>query len=62
MTNFYVQLTYEQYKRLEEFIKDFNNVETTHESTNLDDKFYHKSLRLPLGDVMLEAHGPLVRP
>ncbi len=39
MTNFYVQLSYEQYKRLEEYLKDFAN-----------------------GDVMLESHGPLVRP
>lgn len=61
-TEIYVRLTYDQYKRLEEQLRDFAALETTHESGNMDKKFYHKSLRFDLGDITVEAHGPLVKP
>lgn len=61
-TEIYVRLTYDQYKRLEEELKRFDELETTHESGNLSNQFYHKSIRLHLGDILLEVHGPLVKP
>lgn len=61
-TELYVRLTYDQYKRLEEELKRFEELESTHESGNLNDQFYHKSLRFHLGDIAVEAHGPLVKP
>lgn len=62
MTNLYVQLTYEEYKVFEQQLRDFAALETTHESTNMDDKFYHKSLRLDIGSIKFEVHGPIVKP
>ena len=54
----YTQLTYEQYKGLEEQMKTF--AETTHTST--PGPFYHKSIRLRITeDVVMEFHGPNVR-
>lgn len=61
-TDLYVRLTYTQYKALEEQLRDFASLETTHESGNMDEKFYHKSFRFNLGDILVEAHGPLVKP
>ena len=52
----YTHLSYEDYKQLEEQIKDLT--ETTHRT---EGGFYHKSIRLKLGDgVYHEYHGPLV--
>lgn len=62
MQPFYTQLTYEQYKDFEEQLKHFSELETTHESGNMDPKFYHKSFRIRIGDLMLEVTGPLVKP
>ncbi len=62
MTDLYARLSYNEYKRLEQQLKDVAALETTHESANLDDKFYHKSIRLQIGDITLEVHGPLVKP
>lgn len=58
----YTQLTYEQYKDFEEQLRRYSELETTHESGNMDSKFYHKSFRIRIGDVILEVTGPLVKP
>ena len=61
-TDLYARLTYDEYKLLEQQLREFEGLETTHESSNLDRKFYHKSIRLSIGDITLEVHGPLVAP
>jgi hypothetical protein len=54
----YMQLTYEDYKALEQQMKTF--AETTHTST--PGPFYHKSIRLKVSDsLVMEFHGPNVR-
>ena len=58
-TDLYARLDYDQYKLLEQQLQDFARLETTHKSAG--EEFYHKSLRLRLGDIMLEIHGPLVK-
>jgi len=56
VADLYVTLSYDEYKELEQQCKAFN--ETTHgEGT----EWYHKSLRLKVGTVTWEFHGPLVR-
>ena len=55
MPNQYMQLTYEEYKTMEEAMRKFK--ETTHTSVT---GFYHKSIRIPIGDSTIEFHGPLV--
>jgi hypothetical protein len=56
MSVMYVHLSYEDYKSLEEQMRQFN--ETAHTSTG---GFYHKSIRLKIGnDLIMEFHGPLV--
>lgn len=58
MTVTYIHLSYEQYKRLEEQMRAFN--ETTH--TSVPGQFYHKAIRLQIDDnLIMEFHGPLVR-
>jgi len=52
----YVRMTYEEYKALEKACRQFD--ETTHKSV---DGFYHKSIRLPIGPMIVEFHGPLVK-
>ena len=54
----YMSLDYEQYKGLEAQLRRWEEVETTHESTG---GYYHKSLRLKVGDTVLEFHGPIVK-
>ena len=57
MTDVYVHLDYETYKRFEAACKEFP--EKKHST---DTAFYHASVRLPLGDdVTLEVHGPAVK-
>ena len=52
----YFNLTYEQFKLLEKAMKDFP--ETAHgEGTD----YYHKSVRIPVGDLTIEFHGPVVK-
>jgi len=58
MTEIYVRLTYEEYKRFEEQLKNYEKLETTHTTV---DGFYHKSFRLKIGDIVLEVHGPSVK-
>ena len=62
MTDLYVRLTYEEYKQLERELKHFSELETTHQSGEKDEQFYHNSFRFHLGTIMVEAHGPLVKP
>ena len=56
MTDGYIRLPYDQYKAFEEAIREVK--ETTHVSV---DGFYHKSIRLPIGDLTLEVYGPTVK-
>lgn len=56
MADTYVQLSYEEWKALEETCRTFK--ETTHgEGT----PWYHKSFRLPVGGTTWEFHAPLVK-
>ena len=56
MAVMYIHLTYEAFKDLERQCKEFK--ETSHRS---EGGFYHKSLRLKVGDdLIMEFHGPLV--
>jgi hypothetical protein len=61
-TDLYVRLSYDEYKELEEALKNFASLEKTHTSGEKDEMFYHNSFRIPLGSLTLEVHGPLVRP
>ena len=61
-TELYARLTYEEYKRLEEELKSFSLLETVHTSGEKGEQFYHNSFRFHLGDIIIEAHGPLVKP
>lgn len=57
MASLYLQLTYEEYKELEEQLRELK--ETSHVS---EGGFYHKSIRLRITENMvLEFHGPLVK-
>ena len=58
MTQVDVTLTYEEYKEFEEQCKEF--AETTH-TDGLERQFYHRSIRLKCGDIMLEVKGPMIR-
>ena len=52
----YTHLSYEDYKKLEEQMKNFK--ETTHKS---EGGFHHKSIRLRITEgFIMEFHGPLV--
>lgn len=56
MSVIYTHLTYEQFKKLEEQMKQFK--ETSHRT---EGGFYHKSIRLQVtDDLIMEFHGPLV--
>lgn len=57
MTDVYLRLDYRQYKILEEQLRNWESIETTHTSV---EGYHHKSIRLDLGDLSLEVHGPLV--
>lgn len=55
-TDMYVTLSYEQYKEFEREAKAFE--ETVHgEGT----EWYHKSMRLHVGHITFEIHGPNVK-
>lgn len=52
----YIHLTYEEFKRVEQQMKAFE--ETSH---NTEGGFYHKSIRLNIANgLIMEFHGPLV--
>ncbi len=52
----YLQLDHEDYKDLEQQMKEFK--ETEHTSVK---GFYHKSIRLRLSNLVVEFTGPVVR-
>ena len=57
MTAMYVSLSYEDYKQLEQQMKQF--AETSHTT---EPGFYHKAIRLQVTeDLTFEFHGPLVK-
>ena len=58
-TDFYVRLKYEQYKEIEEQLRSWEQIETTHTSV---EGSYHKSIRLKVGDALFEFYGPTVPP
>jgi hypothetical protein len=58
VTDIYLRLDYRQYKHLETQLRNWDKIETTHKSV---DEFYHKALRLDIGDVTLEIEGPAVK-
>lgn len=58
MTDIYLRLDYRQYKHLEAQLRDYQSCETVHTTVT---GFYHKALRLDIGDVTLEIQGPSVK-
>ena len=56
MADIYARLTYDEFKALETACKEFR--ETVHKTVT---GFYHKSIRLPIGDLSMEFHGPIVK-
>ena len=59
MNDLYMRLTYEQYKGLEDQLRRFEEIETTHRTV---DGGYHKAFRLHITDsLILEFQGPLVK-
>jgi len=60
MTCIYLQLSYEDYKNIEEQIRDFRRMETTHRTV---EGGYHKAWRVRVNDgLVIEFQGPLVKP
>ena len=57
-TNFYCQLSYDEYKELEWQMRNFDSIETSHSSV---DGYYHKALRLRVGTTLFEFQGPMVK-
>ncbi len=61
LTELYVHLSYEEYKKFEAAIRaGFDSMEKSHTSGGKDSHMYHNSVRLPLGDIIMEVHGPVV--
>lgn len=58
MQDQYVRLDYRAYKHLEEQLEDFRSCETVHTSV---DGYYHKALRIEVGEVTFEFQGPIVK-
>lgn len=56
MADHYIQLTYDEWKLLEEQCKAFK--ETTHGKGT---PYYHKSFRLSVGEAVWEFHAPTVK-
>lgn len=54
----YIRLDYRQYKNLEEQMRNYDKHETSHTSV---DGYYHKALRIDVGDMTFEFQGPLVK-
>lgn len=60
MNDMYMRLDYEQYKRLEEQLMRFKELETTHKTV---EGGYHKAYRLQVTEsLIIEFQGPLVKP
>lgn len=58
MNDIYIRLGYDDYKSVERQMRDFDSIETAHTSV---DGYYHKAIRLRIGDVTFELQGPLVK-
>ena len=59
MNDLYMRLNYEQYKNLEDQLKRFKELETTHKTV---DGGYHKAFRLHISETLvIEFMGPLVK-
>ncbi len=59
MNDLYMRVTYEQYKSLEDQLRRWEEIETTHKTV---DGGYHKALRLHITDsLIIEFMGPLVK-
>jgi hypothetical protein len=59
VNDLYLRLTFEQYKNLENQLRRFNELETTHKTV---DGGYHKAFRLHVTDsLVFEFMGPLVK-
>jgi len=58
VTDVYLRLDYRQYKHLEKQLRNWDEIETSHTSV---DGYYHKALRLEIGDMTLEIQGPAVK-
>ncbi len=56
MADIYARLTYDEFKELEIACKEFK--ETIHTTVT---GYYHKSIRLPIGGMSMEFHGPIVK-
>ncbi len=56
MADIYARLTYDEFKELEIACKEFK--ETVHKTVT---GYYHKSIRLPIGGMNMEFHGPIVK-
>lgn len=60
MADLYVRLAYDEYKELERQLRQgFGDLERTHMTQ--DQQYYHKSIRLKIGELVLEFHGPAVK-
>jgi len=60
VNDLYMRLTYEQYKSLEDQLRRWEELETTHMTV---EGGYHKALRIQISDTLiLEFQGPLIKP
>lgn len=57
-TNVYIQLSYDDYKHVEDQLEEFKKIETTHRTV---EGAYHKAFRLQVGTITFEFQGPLVK-
>lgn len=58
MTDVYISLDYRGYKHLEDQLRQWSTIETAHTSV---DGFYHKALRIEVGEITFEFQGPAVK-
>jgi hypothetical protein len=58
VTDIYLRLDYKQYKYLEDQLRHWEEIETSHTSV---DGYYHKAIRLDIGNLCLEIQGPAVK-
>ena len=60
MNDLYMRLTYEQYKSLEDQLRRWEEIETTHQTV---EGGYHKALRLRVTEsLIIEFQGPMLKP
>jgi hypothetical protein len=58
MADIYMNLLYDDYKALEDQLRDFALRETQHTSV---EGFYHKSISFHVAGIRFEFHGPIVK-